>query len=169
MFVTMLDWNQSCNPSPARGYTTEDGACVDIKAPGFSENDRQCAFLILGCAHAYHSLPPSTCYRRHEQEKKVAYDQCFREVEYGCFLPLVLSACGGGPTAKMAYKKLASVVATKHKQSNRWKWRSMCRDDDAGCHRGIGAALAQVSFGLVEESTHAYFTILFWEISSRLL
>ena len=22
-------------------------------------------FLMLGCAHTYHSLPPSTCYRRH--------------------------------------------------------------------------------------------------------
>ena len=74
-------------------------------------------FLMLGCAHNYHSLPPSTCYRRHEQEKKGDYDQCFREVEHGCFLPLVLSASGGGPTAKMAYKKLASVVATKHNQS----------------------------------------------------
>ena len=61
-------------------------------------------FLMLGCAHTYHSLPPSTCCRRHEQEKKGA-------------LPLVLSASGGGPTAKMAYKKLASLVATKHNQS----------------------------------------------------
>jgi len=33
------------------------------------------------------------------------------------FSPLVLSASGGGPTAKMAYKKLASMVATKHNQS----------------------------------------------------
>jgi len=124
MFVTMLDWNQSCNPSRAgerlhhSTANTEDGARVDIKAPGFSENDRQCAFsLMLGCAHTYHSLPPSTCYRRHEQEKKGAFDQCFREVEHGCFLPLVLSASGGRPTAKIVYKKLASMVASKHNQS----------------------------------------------------
>ena len=92
---------------------TEDGGRVDIKALGFSEDDN----VHFLCAHTYHSLPPSTCYRRHEQEKKGAYDQRFREVERGCFLPLVLSASGGEPTAKMAHKKLASVVATKHNQS----------------------------------------------------
>ena len=58
------------------------------------------------------------CYRRHEQEKKRAYDQRIREVEHGCFSPLVFSATGGmGPTAKVVYKKLASMIATKHNQS----------------------------------------------------
>jgi len=37
------------------------------------------------------------------------------------------------------------------------------------CCRGIGVALTGVSFGLLEEGTHAYFTILYWENSSRLL
>ena len=123
MFVTMLDWNQSCNPSPARGYTTalptqKMEHVLTSRHRGSLKVIDNVHFFILGCAHANHSLPPSTCYRRHEQEKIGAYDQCFREVEHGCFLPLVLSAPGGGPTAKMAYKKLAaSVVATKHNQS----------------------------------------------------
>ena len=77
---------------------TEDGGRVDIKATGLSKMIDNVHFLMLGCAHTYHSLPPSTCYRRHKQEKKGAYDQCFREVEHGCFLPLVLSASGGGPS-----------------------------------------------------------------------
>jgi len=51
-------------------------------------------------------------------ETKMAYDQCIREVEHWCFPTLVLSSSGGmGPTAKAVYTKLASMVATKHKQS----------------------------------------------------
>ena len=101
---------------------TEDGARVDIKAQGFWENDRQCAFFDIRVfnplAHTYRSLPLPNCYRRHEQEKKRAYDQRIREVEHGCFSPLVFSATGGmGPTAKVVYKKLASMIATKHNQS----------------------------------------------------
>ena len=101
---------------------TEDGARVDIKAQGFWENDRQCAFFDVRVfnplAHSYRSLPLSTCYRRHEQEKKRAYDQRIREVEHGCFSPLIFSVSGGmGPTAKVVYKKLASMIASKHNQS----------------------------------------------------
>jgi len=33
------------------------------------------------------------------------------------FSPLILSASGGRPIGKIAYKKLASMVATKHNQS----------------------------------------------------
>ena len=101
---------------------TEDGARVDIKAQGFWENDRQCAFFDIRVfnplAHTYRSLPLPTCYRKHEQEKKRAYDQRIREVEHGCFSPLVFSAAGGmGPTANVVYKKLASMIAIKHNQS----------------------------------------------------
>ena len=80
-------------------------------------------FLILGCSIPSHTLivlspSPTASYRRHEQEKKRAYDQRIREVEHGCFSPLVFSATGGmGPTAKVVYKKLASMIATKHNQS----------------------------------------------------
>jgi hypothetical protein len=56
--------------------------------------------------------------RRHKQEKKRAYDQRIREVEHGCFSPLVFSVSGGmGPAANVVYKKLASMIAAKHSQS----------------------------------------------------
>ena len=102
---------------------TEDGARVVIKAQGFWENDRQCAFfdvrMFNPLSHAYHSLSLSTCYKRHEQEKKKAYDEHIREVEHGCFSPLVFSVSGGmGPTAKVVYKKLASMITTKHNKSS---------------------------------------------------
>ena len=66
-------------------------------------------------AHTYHNQSLAASYRRHEQEKKRAYDQRIREVEYGCFSPLVFTSSGGmGPTARVVYKRLASMVATKH-------------------------------------------------------
>jgi len=43
----------------------------------------------------------------------------------------------------------------------------MCRDDNGGCRNRSGVALAGVCFGCVEEGTHVYFTILFWEISQQ--
>ena len=68
-------------------------------------------------AHTYRCLPLATCYRRHEQEKRRAYDRRIREVDHGCFSPLVFSASGGmGPTAKVVYKKLAPMIASKHNQ-----------------------------------------------------
>ena len=104
-----------------RTANVEDGARLDIKAQGFWGNDRQCAFFDVRVfnplAHTYRSLPLSTCYRRNEQEKRRAYDQRVREVDHGCFSPLVFSASGGmGPTAKVVYKKLAAMIATKHNQ-----------------------------------------------------
>ena len=59
----------------------------------------------------------STYYRRHEQEKIRAYDQQIREIEHGCFSSLIFSVSGGmDPTAKVVYKKLASMISTKHNQ-----------------------------------------------------
>ena len=93
----------------------------DIKAQRFWGNDRQCAFFDVRVfnpfAYTYRNLHLMTCYRRNEQEKRRAYDQRVREIEHGCFSPLVLSASGGmDSTAKVVYKKLASMIATKHNQ-----------------------------------------------------
>ena len=104
-----------------RTANVEEGAHLDIKAQGFWGNDRQCAFfdvrVINTLAHTYRSLPMATCYRRNKQGKRRAYDQRVREVEHGYFSPLVFSVSGGmGPTAKVVYKKLAAIIASKHDQ-----------------------------------------------------
>ena len=45
------------------------------------------------------------------------YEVRVREVELGCFTPLVFSTSGGlGPAAKTFYKRLASLIAEKHDQ-----------------------------------------------------
>ena len=94
MFARKLVWNISYNQSPVRDYSTilpmlkmEHVSTSRYRDSG--KNDRQCAFFYVRVfAHTYRSLPLSTCYRRHKQEKKRAYDQ---DTEHGCFSPLVFS------------------------------------------------------------------------------
>ena len=71
--------------------------------------------LYRGSTLLYIILP--WLYLTLQHEKRRAYDQRVREIDHGCFSPLVFSASGGmGPTAKVVYKKLASMIATKHNQ-----------------------------------------------------
>ena len=60
------------------------------------------------------SLAPPACYRKHEREKKRAYEQRVREVDHSTFTPLVFSAMGGmASKATNFYKRLASMLALK--------------------------------------------------------
>ena len=57
---------------------------------------------------------PASVYRKHELEKKRAYQQRIQEVEHSSFTPLVLSATGGmGNEATIFYKRLASLLSQK--------------------------------------------------------
>ena len=64
---------------------------------------------------------PSCCnssmasmYRRHENEKRRAYQQRILAVEHGSFTLLVFSATGGmGTAATVTYKRIASLLAEK--------------------------------------------------------
>ena len=58
-------------------------------------------------------------YCRHEKEKQRSYiyQQPVREVKHGSFTPLMFSISGGmGDLAATAYKRLASLLASKHEQ-----------------------------------------------------
>ena len=47
-----------------------------------------------------------------------AYERRILQVEHGNFTPLVLSSSGGwGPSATVAFRRLAGLIATKHGQS----------------------------------------------------
>ena len=77
-------------------------------------------FLMLGCLIplrtpiALSLCPPAT----EDTSKKRAYDPQIRDVEHGYFSPLLFSVSGGmGSSARVVYKKLASMIATKHNQS----------------------------------------------------
>ena len=62
-----------------------------------------------------HQLTAS--YRRHEQEKRRAYEQCVQEVERASFTPLVFAASGGmGKATAVFYKQLAALLVQKRHQ-----------------------------------------------------
>ena len=84
---------------PFRSTNTEDGARLDIKAQKFWDKSKQPTFFDV---RIFNSLATSNCtsssdacYRRHEREKRRAYEQRILEVEHGTFTPLVLSTSGG--------------------------------------------------------------------------
>ena len=100
----------------------EDGARLDVVAESFWGRDRQRAFFDVRIfnpfAQSLHNTSLSQCYRQNELQKKRAYDQRVRELEHGSFSPLVFSTTGGmGPTATTVYKRLASLIATKHNKT----------------------------------------------------
>ena len=105
-----------------RSLNREDGARLDIAAVNFWGRDRNRAFFDIRVfspfAQSHRNTSLSQCYKKNEQEKKRAYDQRIREVERGSFSPLVFSTSGGmGPTANVVYKRIASMIAEKHKKT----------------------------------------------------
>ena len=57
-------------------------------------------------------------YREHERKKKTEYGRRVREIEHGCFTPLVFTTSGGmAPEATVTMKRLASLVAEKKKET----------------------------------------------------
>ena len=57
---------------------------------------------------------PAAVFRKHEIEKKHAYQQQIQDVEQCSFTPLVLSATGGtGSEATTFYKRLAAMLSQK--------------------------------------------------------
>ena len=98
---------------PLRSTNTEEGARLDVKAQNFWDKSKQSTFFDVRIfnSHAPSNCTTSTdaCYRRHEQR--------ILEVEHGTFTPLVLSKSGGwGPSATVAFKRLAGLISEKHDQ-----------------------------------------------------
>ena len=98
-----------------------DDARVDIVAENFWCCNRQKSYLDVKVfnpfAKSYVKETLTQCYRHLEKDKKRAYEARVREVELGCFTPLVFSTSGGlGPAARTFYKRLASLIAEKHDQ-----------------------------------------------------
>ena len=106
---------------PFRSTNTKEGARLDIKAQNFWDKSKQSTFFDVRIfnSHAPANCSSSTdaCYRRHEREKRRAYEQHVLEVEHGTFTPLVLSTSGGwGPSATVAFKRLAGLISEKSDQ-----------------------------------------------------
>ena len=97
-----------------------EGARLDVAANGFWGGRHERAFFDVRVFNPHaqsNNQPIRTCYRKHENFKKRAYEQRVREVEQGSFTPLVLSLTGGmGSAATVCYKRLTSLIAQKRDQ-----------------------------------------------------
>ena len=97
---------------------SSDDARLDIVAENFWRQKTYFDVRVFNpfCA-TLSKVPLPQCYRRAELEKKRAYEQRIREIEFGSFSPLVFSTTGGlGSTATVVFKRLASLIADKQEQ-----------------------------------------------------
>jgi len=97
---------------------SQDGARLDVSANGVWGGRFQKTYFDVRVfnplAPSNRNQAPAAVYRKHELEKKRAYQQRIQEVEHSSFTPLVLSATGGmGNEATTFYKHLASLLAQK--------------------------------------------------------
>ena len=123
-----LTWS-SLKVSPLSGETfqnrsanVEDNARQDIRAQGFWGGQKESAFFDVRVFNSYapsnSTVSQAANFRRHEKEKRRAYERRIIEIEHGSFTPLVLSSTGGwGPSAQVTFKRLANLISVKYKKS----------------------------------------------------
>ena len=100
----------------------EDDARVDIRAAGFWGCRHHRSFFDVRVFNAFAESNQSPCpaatFRRHEGDKRRAYEERVREVERGSFTPRVFSSSGGmGRSATVTYRRLASLLSDKWNSS----------------------------------------------------
>ena len=106
MFASSQIYNQSLVSLSGASAITDEGTRLDIAASGFWGGHHERAFFDVWIFNPHVSSncqPISTCYRKHENTKRRAYEPCVREIEHGSFTPLVLSATGGLENAAALY------------------------------------------------------------------
>ena len=78
---------------------SQDGARLDIAANGVWGGNFERTYFDVRVFNPHaptnRHTQLSSCYRKHEREKKRAYKQRVREVEHATFTPLVMAATGG--------------------------------------------------------------------------
>ena len=79
--------------------TTQDGTRLDVEVSGFWCGQFECTFIDVRIFNPHASSncnsQLSSTYRRHENTKKLAYEQRIWEVEHASFTPPIFSASGG--------------------------------------------------------------------------
>ena len=94
----MYALNHICNRCLGRPLMEHLQLPPDVAANGFWGGRHEKAFFDIRVFNPHaqsNSQPIASCYRKHENLKKRAYDQRVREIEHGTFTPLVLSLTGG--------------------------------------------------------------------------
>ena len=95
----------------------DDDARLDIRARGFWRDGQNAFFDVRvtnpDCA-SQQNLPLKTILRKHEQEKKRAYNRRVMEVEHGTFTPLIFTTTGVmGHECSTYHKNLAEKISEK--------------------------------------------------------
>jgi len=100
-----------------RSAVTDDNARVDIRASGFWRCLHHHTFFDVRVFNSFaasnRSASLAAIFRRHEAEKRHAYEEWVSEVEYGSFTPLIFSSGGMGKAATTTYKHLAHLLSQK--------------------------------------------------------
>ena len=95
----------------------DNEARLDIRARGFWDGTQDAFFdvrVFHPFAPSYQSTKLSAVYRQHESKKRREYGDRVRDIEHGCFTPLVFTTSGGAaPEATVFMKRLASMLAEK--------------------------------------------------------
>ena len=122
----------------------QDGARLDVSANGVWGGRFQKTFFDVRVfnplAPSNQSQTPAATFRKHELEKKRAYQQRVQDIEHSSFTPLVLSVTGGmGVEATTFYKRLAALLSqkwdspySKKKMSPEFLPNSLCTPSNKG-------------------------------------
>ena len=122
--VMMFKLNHTSSPWPVRFFVTSLQCMqVDIRAAGFWGCHHHRSFFDVHVFNVFAESNQSTSltatFRKHEGEKRRAYEERVWEVEKGSFTPLVFSSSGGmGKTAMVVlYHRLANLLSDKWNSS----------------------------------------------------
>ena len=93
--LTELELQPVSGEDLTRSANVADAARLDIRARGFWDCSAQDAFFDVRVFHpfapTYRSSSLALIYRQHERKKMNEYGARVREIEHGCFTPLVFS------------------------------------------------------------------------------
>ena len=98
----------------------EDQARLDVAASGVWGGRFDRTLIDIRVFNPYaasnRSTSLTTCYAKHEKEKKRTYERVLN-VEHASFVPVVLSSTGGmSKCASILYKRIASMLSSKTKE-----------------------------------------------------
>ena len=146
----------------------EDGARLDVSANGVWGGRHQKTYFDV---RVFNPLAPSNrnqasaaVFRKHELEKKRAYQQRVQDVERSSFTSLILSVTGGmGTEATTFYKRLASITTVTTNSKTlcwlrcRFSFSLICSSIQAirGARSSQGqAALSPIAVNLITTEAH---------------
>ena len=105
-----------------RTAVRDDLGRLDVVASGIYGGRFERSYLDVRVfnphAPSNRSSSAASCYKRHEREKRRAYEKRVQHVERAGFIPVVFSAHGGmGNSAISLYKRIASMLSEKTREA----------------------------------------------------